>query len=308
MRLRILTALQAAALLAGMNMAYAQETEKKAAEAPVKPGAAKLQMLENTTFKQAFDGWFKQIDQAFQENDREKMGKLLLQMEETRGKFKRSGGRFEGGTWVRRDRSGQGRGTAAGMNRPTLAKNDGEKKILDVLGDLLRNERRGMMNVPQDDGRVLRMLTEAINAKHVVEIGTSNGYSGIWICMALRATGGRLTTYEIDEGRASLARKNFKRAGVSDRVTLIMDDAHEMVKQIEEPIDLLFLDADKAGYIDYLEKLLPRVRPGGLIVAHNTTMPGGMDDYIETITTNPDLESLFIHQDAAGIGITLKKR
>ncbi len=131
------------------------------------------------------------------------------------------------------------------------------------------NQSGGMMNVPPVDGRLLRLFTEAAGAKHVVEIGTSNGYSGIWFCLALRTTGGKLTTHEIDAGRASLARENFKRAGVDKLVTLVEGDAHEKVKNLKDPIDILFLDADKEGYIDYLNKLLPLVRPGGLILAHN---------------------------------------
>jgi len=147
-----------------------------------------------------------------------------------------------------------GQGGADFWKSTAQPKDDAEKKILDVLGDLHENQRRGMMNVPVDDGRLLRMLTETIGAKHVVEIGTSNGYSGIWFMLALRTTGGKLTTYEIDEGRAKLARENFKRAGVEHLVTLVMGDAHKEIVKLKEPIDILFLDADKTGYIDYLDK------------------------------------------------------
>ena len=164
------------------------------------------------------------------------------------------------------------------------------------------NQSAGMMNVPTIDGRVLRLLTEATNAKHVVEIGTSNGYSGIWFCLALRTTGGKLTTHEIDEGRASLARENFKRAGVDKLVTLVMGDAHETVTKIKEPIDIIFIDADKPGYTDYLNKLLPLLHPGGLILSHNIDSTG--QDYISAITTNPNLETI----QTQGVTVTLKKR
>ncbi len=190
-----------------------------------------------------------------------------------------------------------------------IASNNVEEKILDVLADMYLNQRRGMMNVQPEDGRVLRLLAEAIGAKHIVEIGTSNGYSGIWFCLALRTTGGKLTTYEIDARRASLARKNFKRAGVDHIVTLIEGDAHKEITKLKEPIDILHLDADKAGYIDYLDKLLPLLRPGGLILAHNTTnVRSPMEDYIKAVTTNPKLETKFIHKHDQGISVTLKKR
>ena len=187
-------------------------------------------------------------------------------------------------------------------------KDDAEKKTLAVLDDMYRSQRRGTMNVPTDDGRLLRLLTETVGAKHVVEIGTSNGYSAIWMLLALRKTGGKLTTFEIDEGRAALARQNFKRAGVEQLVTLVMGDAHETVKQLKEPIDILFLDADKTGYLDYLNKLLPLVRPGGLIIAHNISQ--GMADprYVKAITTDPKLETLLLHRHTAGVSVTLKKR
>ncbi len=203
-------------------------------------------------------------------------------------------------------RGGRGFSAAPQQNSPT-AVNEEEKKILNVLDDMDRNQRGGNMNVPMDDGRILRLLTEAIGAKHVVEIGTSNGYSGIWFCLALRANGGKLTTHDIDEGRAAMARENFKRAGVDNIVTLVMGDAHETVKNIKEPIDVLFIDADKPGYIDYLQKLLPFVRPGGLILGHNVNMGSQMQDYIKAITTDANLETVFLGQ-GQDLSITLKKR
>ena len=188
-------------------------------------------------------------------------------------------------------------------------KDDAEKKILDVLADMKQNQSRGMLNVPREDGRLLRLLTEALGAKHVVEIGTSNGYSGIWFCLALRTTGGKLTTFEIDAGRAALARENFKRAGVAELATVVEGDAHEKVADLKGPIDVVFLDADKAGYGDYLKKLLPLVRPGGLILAHNTAgQSGEMQDFVKAITTDPSLETLFTAVGGQGMGITLKKR
>src|SRR5262249_58082458 len=105
-----------------------------------------------------------------------------------------------------------------------------------------------------------------------------------------------------------VARENFKRAGVDHLITIIEGDVHETVKEHKDPIDVLFIDADKPGYPDYLEKLLPIVRPGGLILAHNMHQPPPDPHYIEAITTNPDLDTSFVFMDAQGIAITLKKR
>lgn len=184
-----------------------------------------------------------------------------------------------------------------------------EKQIRAVLEDLDANQRKGMMNVPVEDGKLLRVLAEAVGAKNAVEIGTSNGYSGLWLCLALEASGGKLTTFEIDAKRASLARENFKRAGVDKIVTVVEGDAHEQITKLKDPIDLLFIDAEKEGYADYLKKLLPLVRPGGLILAHNTTNGrAAMKEYLDTVTTHPDLETVFFHEERQGMGVTLKKR
>ena len=113
--------------------------------------------------------------------------------------------------------------------------------------------------------------------------------------------------YEIDAERAATARENFEQAGVADLVHIVVGDAHEEVTKLEGPIDLLFLDADKEGYLDYLHKLLPLVRPGGLIVAHNMRRPAPDQRFVDAITTNPELETIFVNMHAAGMSVSLKK-
>lgn len=190
----------------------------------------------------------------------------------------------------------------------TVPKSEREKKILAVLDDMDQTQRRGSMSVPANDGRLLRIFAESTGAKHVVELGTSIGYSGLWFCLALESTDGKLTTLEIDEGRAATARANFKRAGVEGRVKLVLGDAHQKVSEVEGPVDIVFLDADKEGYLDYLEKLLPKLRPGGLVIAHNMNERQADLKFLKTITTNPELETLFVSAGASGIGVSMKKR
>ena len=188
------------------------------------------------------------------------------------------------------------------LEKDPLAADDFEKNALAVLADILEKER--FRNVPQHDGRLLRIMTESMGAKNVVEIGTSTGYSGIWLGLALKKTGGKLTTYEIDPKRAATARAKFKKAGLEGIITLVEGDAHKEVKKLKEPIDILFLDADKGGYVDYLKTLVPLVRPGGLIMAHNINPRMADPKYMETITTNPKLETVV----RGGMGITMKKK
>jgi len=188
-------------------------------------------------------------------------------------------------------------------SNPPLAKTAREKRILAEL-DRMAKSHETYLSVPLEDGEALWVLTETADAKHVEEIGTSTGYSGLWLCLALEATGGHLTTFEIDHGRATEAREHFKEAGVVDLVTVIEGNAHQQIEQVEGPIDIAFIDADKQGYVDYLNKLLPRVRPGGLILAHNVDM---VPDYVKAITTNPNLETIFYMQGRE-LAVTLKKR
>lgn len=193
---------------------------------------------------------------------------------------------------------------SAGFQSSTSRAVEGqEKKIVAVL-DRMVSLRQTYLSVPPKDGQALRLLTEATGAKNVVEIGTSTGYSSLWLCLALQATGGHLTTFEINHQRASEAREHFHEAGVDGLVTVVEGDAHEQIANLKGTIDLAFIDADKEGYVDYLNKLLGRMRRGGLILAHNVDM---VPDYVRTVTSNPDLETIF-YTEGAGLAVTLKKR
>jgi predicted O-methyltransferase YrrM len=196
-------------------------------------------------------------------------------------------------------------GPSAAVN-PPLAKTEAEKKILATLDGMVRAGEM-YLNVPTEDGRMLRLLAEAAGARNIVEVGTSTGYSGLWLCLALPASGGRLTTFEIDGGRIAIARRHFQQAGVDGMITIVPGDAHENVAKLKEPIDVLFIDADKEGYEDYLDKLLPLVRPGGLILAHNMNSSQSGEGYGKAVTTNPNLETIF-YTGGGGLAVTLKKR
>jgi caffeoyl-CoA O-methyltransferase len=183
---------------------------------------------------------------------------------------------------------------------PPVAGSPAEAKVLAVL-DRMAASGETYLAVGAETGRMLRLLAESTGAKHAVEIGTSTGYSGLWTLLGLRATGGRLTTFELDPGRAEQARQHFREAGVETLVEVVVGDAHETVKRLEGPIDLLFLDADKEGYASYLKTLLPLVRPGGLIAADNVAMA---PEYVTAVTTDPHLDTVFFGQ----LAVTLKKR
>jgi caffeoyl-CoA O-methyltransferase len=197
--------------------------------------------------------------------------------------------------------SRQRAGDLATSENPSLAKNESEMRILSVLDDIMEGPV-----VEKLHGRLLRILAESTKAKNVVEIGTGNGYSALWLCLGLKTTGGKLVTHEIDHEQVLLARANFKRAGVENLVTVVEGDAHRTIAQLQEPIDILFIDAE-GGNLDYLNQLLPLVRPGGLILADNMSKPTPSPRFIKAITTNPNLETIFLNMQSTGISLTVKK-
>jgi len=195
------------------------------------------------------------------------------------------------------------------LSRHPQPRDEAEKRIVAVMEDMYVHQSRGMGNVLPEDGRLLRMLAETLGARHVVEVGTANGYSALWFCLALRSTGGKLTTHEIDPKRIALAKENFQRAGVEGLVTLVEGDAHETIQRLAGPVDLLLLDAEKEGLTDYLKKLLPRMRAGGLVIAHDSSGQAHlMHDYFQAIASHPDLETVFVDASRWGMCITRKMR
>jgi caffeoyl-CoA O-methyltransferase len=208
------------------------------------------------------------------------------------------------------DRYGFNYGGAPEWDKPPVPRDDKEKEAQAALEAMTKGKWH--LNITTREGRVLRQLVETTGAKRIVEIGTSSGYSAIWLAMGARATGGEVFTHEIDPKMVKLARENFKNAGVEDVITVIEGDAHKTIKQHKdpkEPIDILFLDAEKKGYLDYMNQLLPFVRPGGLILGHDMhRRPMPDPRFIEAITTSPDLDTSFIMMESFGISMTVKKR
>ena len=140
---------------------------------------------------------------------------------------------------------------------------------------LAEMEREGVrrMNVSATEGKLLQVLALAIGATRILEIGTLWGYSGIHFARAL-PVGGRLVTLELDLHHAEVARRNFERAGVEPQVEIRVGAAAQTLRQMadagETPFDLIFIDADKDGYPEYLTLALPLLRDGGLLLADNT--------------------------------------
>jgi caffeoyl-CoA O-methyltransferase len=174
--------------------------------------------------------------------------------------------------------------------------------------DHMRSAEKGMMNIGPAEGEYLSNLVVKLKAHRVLEIGTSNGYSGIWLALGLRQTGGRLITLDIDKGRQSLALANFKATGLDDLVDARLCDALREIPRIEGPFDLVFIDAWKPDYLRYLRLVLPKVRSGGAITAHNVVSEATeMPDFLNAIHSNSDLKTEIVKLGPAGLSVSFKK-
>src|SRR5688572_8582106 len=128
---------------------------------------------------------------------------------------------------------------------------------------------KGLLAVSEEDGRFLRVLVAARGAKSVLEIGAASGYSGIWLGLGARETGGRVVAIEFDPQRAKEAAANIRKAGLTDVVTVVHGDAFLEIPKVQGMFDLVFLDAWKPDYKRFFDMVFPRLNPGGLFVAHN---------------------------------------
>jgi predicted O-methyltransferase YrrM len=139
-----------------------------------------------------------------------------------------------------------------------------------ILQGIARDgERQNLPLVDAEVGGLLRVLATSLAATRILEIGTAIGYSGIWLAGALPANG-MLLTIEMDPQRAVTARGNFARAGLADRVSVIVGDAQRMLAKVAGPFDLIFQDGDKLLY----DRLVELLRPGGLLVTDNVLWDG----------------------------------
>jgi caffeoyl-CoA O-methyltransferase len=164
------------------------------------------------------------------------------------------------------------------------------------------------MNVPTADAKLLYDLILKGNYQSALEIGTSTGYSGIYMAWALSKTGGKLITIEIDEGRYRTAIGNFKEAGLSEYIDARLADAHSLVRELKGPFDFVFSDADKYWYKNYFMDVDPKLRVGGCFTTHNISdsrggISGGYSqEYLEFVRSRKNYESTL---NTAGAGLLI---
>jgi caffeoyl-CoA O-methyltransferase len=169
--------------------------------------------------------------------------------------------------------------------------------------------RYGGMNIPPRDGRLLYNLILSRGYKRGLEIGTSNGYSTLWLALAFRETGGEVITLEIEEPSGMEARENFKKSGLDGVIDSRIVDAFEEIPRIEDQFDFVFIDAWKPDYPRFLKLLRDRVSPGGAITAHNVLSHGSdMRAFLDAIESDPGLETTIYRTSEAGVSVSIVRK
>jgi len=194
---------------------------------------------------------------------------------------------------------------------------DAVRAVLEDYHAAMREERllgpddvhprdRLLLPVGEDAGQFISILAKSLTAPTMIEIGTSYGYSGIWLGEAARATGGRLVTMELQDYKAAYARDMAVRAGVADYIDFQVGDALALIDALPHGIDFVLLDLWKELYEPCLDAFYPKLNPGAIIVADNMIFPGGADvaRYGRAVRAKPGMTSVLL---PVGQGLELSR-
>ncbi|MFH1533640.1 MAG: class I SAM-dependent methyltransferase [Nitrospirota bacterium] len=182
-----------------------------------------------------------------------------------------------------------------------------KKKVSSMLKEL-ELTRSLYFNISPETGKFINLLIKNRKYRSILEIGTSNGYSGIWIAEALSHIGGHLHTIESHEKeRYILAKENFKFSGLSEYITLILGHAPENLPKTPKMFDMAFFDATKLEHQSYFETIRSRIKKGGMIITDNMiSHKKELKPYLNHVQKDPSWNSYLIHI-GTGLLISLKK-
>jgi predicted O-methyltransferase YrrM len=157
------------------------------------------------------------------------------------------------------------------------------------------DRRRKMLNLEPDTARFISMLVQTSHKKHILEIGTSNGYSTIWLAWAVQNVGGQVISIDRDERKQVLAEKNLRRANLHHLVTLLCGDATDIVASLPGPFDCIFFDADRVSAPSQLQLLVSKLTPDALLLADNVhSHPDEITAYLAALEALPQFEKLVV--------------
>ena len=189
------------------------------------------------------------------------------------------------------------------QSKPSGALTPGIESILAAI----RATDKGQLAVSEEDGRFLRLMVATRAAKSVLEIGAASGYSGIWLGLGARESGGRVVAIEYDPQRAKEAATNVAKAGLTDVVRVVHGDAFAEIPKLAGTFDLVFLDAWKPDYKKFFDMVYPRLNPGGVFLAHNVVnKKSEMEPFLKAITTHPGLFTSVVSPGSEGMSISYK--
>lgn len=162
--------------------------------------------------------------------------------------------------------------------------------------DARETERpKRMLNITRETGRLLWILVRATHATRILEVGTSNAFSTMWLADAAKSTGGRVITLELNPAKIELARANLSSAALDGVVDVMEGPALETLARLSGPFDFVFLDADRPSYLSYLELVVSKLRPGGMLVADNVTSHANeLQEFLRRVKSHPRLFSVTV--------------
>src|SRR5512144_2295143 len=168
---------------------------------------------------------------------------------------------------------------------------------------------KGQLAISEEDGRFLRVLVASRGARSILEIGGASGYSGIWLGLGARESGGRVVAIEYDPGRAKEAAANVKRAGLDNVVRVVHGDAFAEIPKLQGTFDFVFLDAWKPDYKKFFDMVFPRMTPGAVFTAHNViNKKEDMEPFLRTIQSHPQLFTSIVSPGSEGMSVSYKLR
>ena len=179
------------------------------------------------------------------------------------------------------------------------------KRLLDELNIFGKNHD-GYWNISPDTGEFFYILVLISKAKNILEVGTSNGYSALWLGEAAKQNNTKITTIEIAEHKVKMAAENFKRAKLERTIKIVHGDALKEIPKLKGKFDFLFLDAIKEDYLNYFKLAYPKLVKNAVIVADNAIMfERYMKDYLSYVRNNKNLRSVLV-PIGSGVEFSLK--
>jgi predicted O-methyltransferase YrrM len=180
---------------------------------------------------------------------------------------------------------------------------------IDAILKTIRAADKGQLAVSEDDGLFLRTMVATKGAKSILEIGAASGYSGIWLGLGARETGGQVIAIEYDPQRAKEAAANIQKAGLTDVVRVIQGDAFAEIPKLSRSFDMVFLDAWKPDYKKFFDMVYPRLDPGGVFLAHNVVNKSReMEPFLQTILNHPSLYTSIVSPSGEGMSVSYRLR